>query len=39
MNFICQKFYPQKSATFARVNGKNLGKTEVFAGNIFFVAK
>ena len=37
-HFICQKFYPRKSATFAPINGKNLGKTEVFEGDIFFIA-
>ena len=38
MHFVCQKFYPQKSAAFTPINGKNLGKTEVFEGDIFFIA-
>lgn len=30
------QFYPQKSAAFACINGKKLGKTEVFCVNVFF---
>lgn len=38
MTIGCQKNYPQKSGTFSRKTAKNLGKTEVFLGDIFFVS-
>lgn len=38
MTVFCQKIYPQKSGTFGRKTAKNLGKTEVFLGDISFVS-